>query len=867
MNEELKTLRAIGSSEDKLCDAIQSINQYIKHSDQSCIDMIIENGVVETCLGFLRSTRFTYYFRAHVCAVLNLLCHGNSKVKQQVCCPGNLSAMLDDITSLCFTTKEDQIVMVEQATSLIQTLTYDHPENQNTLKKQGLVEMLVNLCDVYGVKHTPSLQCRYPDEALDLFRQLTDNKVLIGNMRQLDDKKLSYLQRNMQSVYRGLESEEIYEVDLYDTSTETDISISKELISAGYAWPSPDQVSQPGLEENYMKESGAGVWRDVVISEYTDIQCFCVRLVEENTSKTIHKLEDILKYKNPLQRLLKKPCIGETIIAETVFNGQHKLYRAKVKDWITMATILVKALDYGHMEKLPWKQQYAMPEGLQSISPQAVLCTLRGIHPPPVSHVIIKNSLGILENLCQSSPSNAQLLMSNFNMDVVIKLCQSPVEDICVCVAGILLNCARNASLRAFIGQRGGVAAMLDICKRFQSNEDVLLTAIGALQNQLYECVANCLKMVDLNGVADILHITQETHNEDIKMKALCAIKNLCSSVIRLEDVFEYPLQCKMVSSKVSSNIHNDSQIDEGSVASAGEVINTPKLIDQAMTSTERQFGLPTGRVQKAMCASVLENVISVYKEKVDACMAQALSSSTLATNVHISDEYINEGCLGQISQTTNEDDSVSAESDLINATQMVLSDESLPFYVKEMPTNVQNDSTHDVSPFTNVMRFSDVRIAKTVCAFLNSGRGGTIYFGIQLDNQVQGIKVTRNERDQVRLSIDRIMGRMIPAVTYNKYSIVFAPVITVDSRNCNSGRQQIEDMFVIELHINPTSGIIYTTPDPSCRCYFRKGIQNTEVSHQEIHEMILIEEEAQFKAEIESLGNEIMKIKQPNGR
>ncbi|XP_070570878.1 uncharacterized protein [Ptychodera flava] len=794
MNEELKTLRAIGSSEDKLCDAIQSINQYIKHSDQSCIDMIIENGVVETCLGFLRSTRFTYYFRAHVCAVLNLLCHGNSKVKQQVCCPGNLSAMLDDITSLCFTTKEDQIVMVEQATSLIQTLTYDHPENQNTLKKQGLVEMLVNLCDVYGVKHTPSLQCRYPDEALDLFRQLTDNKVLIGNMRQLDDKKLSYLQRNMQSVYRGLESEEIYEVDLYDTSTETDISISKELISAGYAWPSPDQVSQPGLEENYMKESGAGVWRDVVISEYTDIQCFCVRLVEENTSKTIHKLEDILKYK-------------------------------------------------------------------------AVLCTLRGIHPPPVSHVIIKNSLGILENLCQSSPSNAQLLMSNFNMDVVIKLCQSPVEDICVCVAGILLNCARNASLRAFIGQRGGVAAMLDICKRFQSNEDVLLTAIGALQNQLYECVANCLKMVDLNGVADILHITQETHNEDIKMKALCAIKNLCSSVIRLEDVFEYPLQCKMVSSKVSSNIHNDSQIDEGSVASAGEVINTPKLIDQAMTSTERQFGLPTGRVQKAMCASVLENVISVYKEKVDACMAQALSSSTLATNVHISDEYINEGCLGQISQTTNEDDSVSAESDLINATQMVLSDESLPFYVKEMPTNVQNDSTHDVSPFTNVMRFSDVRIAKTVCAFLNSGRGGTIYFGIQLDNQVQGIKVTRNERDQVRLSIDRIMGRMIPAVTYNKYSIVFAPVITVDSRNCNSGRQQIEDMFVIELHINPTSGIIYTTPDPSCRCYFRKGIQNTEVSHQEIHEMILIEEEAQFKAEIESLGNEIMKIKQPNGR
>jgi hypothetical protein len=76
--------------------------------------------------------------------------------------------------------------------------------------------------------------------------------------------------------------------------------------------------------------------------------------------------------------------------------------------------------------------------------------------------------------------------------------------------------------------------------------------------------------------------------------------------------------------------------------------------------------------------------------------------------------------------------------------------------------------------------------------------KGGSIFFGIGKNREVFGIAVTRDQKDQFRLGIDRMLTRFIPTVFHSMYDITYSPVVDSLGHEDVAARKHIPDLFVI---------------------------------------------------------------------
>ncbi|KAK3088879.1 hypothetical protein FSP39_024925 [Pinctada imbricata] len=70
----------------------------------------------------------------------------------------------------------------------------------------------------------------------------------------------------------------------------------------------------------------------------------------------------------------------------------------------------------------------------------------------------------------------------------------------------------------------------------------------------------------------------------------------------------------------------------------------------------------------------------------------------------------------------------------------------------KSMPADTEvefrSDVSHELRPNKTISKVSAAIVSEHVCGMLNTGKGGVIYFGISTDGFVQGIPLTRDEKD-----------------------------------------------------------------------------------------------------------------------
>lgn len=80
------------------------------------------------------------------------------------------------------------------------------------------------------------------------------------------------------------------------------------------------------------------------------------------------------------------------------------------------------------------------------------------------------------------------------------------------------------------------------------------------------------------------------------------------------------------------------------------------------------------------------------------------------------------------------------------------------------------------------------------------AGKGGNIYFGLSPLGKVVGIKLTRDERDEFRLGVDRMMlDRLSPCLLHSSFDVVYTPVVrkrTVEEDIIRDS-EEIPDCFV----------------------------------------------------------------------
>ena len=81
----------------------------------------------------------------------------------------------------------------------------------------------------------------------------------------------------------------------------------------------------------------------------------------------------------------------------------------------------------------------------------------------------------------------------------------------------------------------------------------------------------------------------------------------------------------------------------------------------------------------------------------------------------------------------------------------------------------------------------------QSVC-FDRTGKGGTIYMGLTKQGCVRGIRLTRDDRDSMRLGVDAVMTRCAPCIPHTQLHVRY---VRVRHRAAAPNLEPLTDCFV----------------------------------------------------------------------
>jgi len=122
-------------------------------------------------------------------------------------------------------------------------------------------------------------------------------------------------------------------------------------------------------------------------------------------------------------------------------------------------------------------------------------------------------------------------------------------------------------------------------------------------------------------------------------------------------------------------------------------------------------------------------------------------------------------------------------------------------YYRQNMRLKVDEDVTHEFKGHMNLSvdevpqrcvdpgneRPSRQPISKCINGFLNSGKGGIIYLGVDDSRIVKGILLNQYKMDHVEASLRDLMSRYSPPVEPHRISLYFVPVVSQSAENIQS--------------------------------------------------------------------------------
>ncbi|XP_025084686.1 uncharacterized protein LOC112558434 isoform X2 [Pomacea canaliculata] len=113
-------------------------------------------------------------------------------------------------------------------------------------------------------------------------------------------------------------------------------------------------------------------------------------------------------------------------------------------------------------------------------------------------------------------------------------------------------------------------------------------------------------------------------------------------------------------------------------------------------------------------------------------------------------------------------------------------------YYIRGRTLSFEEDGAHEFKGHRNLcveeipyfsrgtdkVHSSRKAISRNLNAFLNSGKGGTVYLGVSDDGSVHGLKMSHFQKEHFLESLDDLMMRYEPTVAPHRYNVKFIPVI-----------------------------------------------------------------------------------------
>lgn len=112
-------------------------------------------------------------------------------------------------------------------------------------------------------------------------------------------------------------------------------------------------------------------------------------------------------------------------------------------------------------------------------------------------------------------------------------------------------------------------------------------------------------------------------------------------------------------------------------------------------------------------------------------------------------------------------------------------------YYVRNSVVPFEEDFTHefkghrnicveDLPPWTQeskTERASRRAVSRSLNAFFNTGKGGTVYLGVLDSGVVKGLQLSEYQKKHVIDSVNDVLSRYVPPVKRHRYSVKFVPV------------------------------------------------------------------------------------------
>ena len=118
-------------------------------------------------------------------------------------------------------------------------------------------------------------------------------------------------------------------------------------------------------------------------------------------------------------------------------------------------------------------------------------------------------------------------------------------------------------------------------------------------------------------------------------------------------------------------------------------------------------------------------------------------------------------------------------------------------YYVLKEELKKYEDRKTEFKSCKNAFRVATAAdiIAPYISAFLNT-EGGILFYGIKDNGVVEGISLSRKQRDQFCLALDANFQKFNPQILHDDYQITFKPVKDKSFKDVN-------DLYVIEFRVN----------------------------------------------------------------
>ncbi|XP_076436441.1 uncharacterized protein LOC143275967 isoform X2 [Babylonia areolata] len=555
--------------------------------------------------------------------------------------------------------------------------------------------------------------------------------------------------------------------------------------------------------------------------------------VGEKAINSLSHITDVLHKAMPSLQAVRHPGVGEVVAVLVNKGSKNAAVRGRVLVVCDEDEVMVFAMDYGSIVKVKVSDVYQLPsestQRLSAIEAQAKLCCLAGVQAPPASVSAVEFALATLTNLTHKRSKTDVKVVEVKSLDHLYTLLTCGPPNIRLQALRVLCNVSCVPQLSASINWTRFIPPLLG----------TLVQLSGMRMRQELDNVNSNMAVVTLFTLTNVMHRQPANHQCFFILRGNLIVLNLFRVMKRNNPVKQAAIRMLKT---VYPGVTDMSQHDDDSEA---EEKTPPRKVDsmvQVLTAARvkpRRGGVLSGdNITNMMQAQTPPQLKKEMEKKVDNAL-QKKSSLVPTPTTATTDGNVATGKTA-----------VSQSAKVVPVDGVSDFRKSARFYVHGEKVAFCDDQTHHTLPHQSIHDVTSLDVLRVVSGMLNSS-GGTIYVGITKEGLVRGLRLTRVDRDGVRLGVDQMMSGHI---AFNQLHVHYVQVM---GREVDGRLKPDRDNVVIEIHVKASEELHFLRE----QCLYRDGPVNRTLNEQEVQELVMRREESKYLPLVEALQQQVRRL------